>query len=60
MSSPASRRTGSRPSLVSDLGYSGWAQFPDGEIYVVNYIVDDAPKAHLRGYAFREEDLTIG
>lgn len=47
-------------SLVSDLGYSGWAQFPDGEIYVVNYIVDDAPKAHLRGYAFREEDLTIG
>jgi len=38
----------------SDTGYSGWVQFPDGEIFVVNYIVDDAPKAHIRGYAFDE------
>ena len=30
------------------------------EIYVVNYIVDDAPKAHIRGYAFREESLSVG
>ncbi|MCZ7648766.1 MAG: hypothetical protein M5U26_26495 [Planctomycetota bacterium] len=28
-------------SSKSDLGYSGWVQFPDGEIYVVNYLVDD-------------------
>jgi sialidase-1 len=42
-------------SPVSDIGYTGWVQFPDGEIYVVTYIVDDAPKAHIRGYAFREE-----
>jgi hypothetical protein len=47
-------------STASDLGYSGWVQFPDGEIYVVNYIVDDAPKAHIRGYAFREESLSVG
>jgi len=26
----------------------------------VNYIVDDAPKAHIRGYAFREESLSVG
>jgi len=46
-------------SPESDTGYSGWVQFPDGEIYVVNYIVDDAPKAHIRGYAFRESDLLL-
>ncbi|MCD6290538.1 MAG: exo-alpha-sialidase [Anaerolineae bacterium] len=46
-------------SPVSDTGYSGWVQFPDGEIYVVNYIVDDAPKAYIRGYAFWEEDIVL-
>lgn len=44
-------------SPVSDLGYTGWVQFSDGEIYVVNYIVDDAPNAHIRGYSFYESDL---
>lgn len=47
-------------SPVSDLGYTGWVQFDDGEIYVVNYIVDDAPKAQIRGYSFREEDFILG
>jgi sialidase-1 len=47
-------------SPVSDLGYSGWVQFPDGEIYCVNYIVDDAPKAQIRGYSLREEDFLLG
>lgn len=46
-------------SSVSDLGYTGWVQFDDGEIYVVNYIVDDAPKAHIRGYSFYESDFFI-
>ncbi len=46
-------------SPESDTGYSGWVQFPDGEIYVVNYILDDAPKAHIRGYSFREEDFVL-
>jgi len=44
----------------SDLGYSGWVQFPDGEIYVVNYIVDDAfDKAQIRGYSMHTEDFII-
>ncbi len=38
-------------SEISDLGYSGWVQFDDGEIYIVNYIVDDAEKAQIRGYS---------
>ena len=46
-------------SSESDTGYSGWVQFPDGEIYVVNYILDDAPKAHIRGYAFRQTDMLL-
>jgi len=46
-------------SSLADLGYTGWVQFDDGEIYVVNYIVDDAPKAHIRGYSFRAEELFI-
>lgn len=38
----------------ADLGYSGWVQFPDGEIYIVNYIVDDAvDKGQIRGYSLR-------
>ena len=43
----------------SDLGYSGWVQFPDGEIYIVNYIMDDAPKAQIRGYSLRPEDIVL-
>ena len=46
-------------SSLSDLGYTGWVQFDDGEIYVVNYIVDDAPKAYIRGYSFYEDDILI-
>jgi sialidase-1 len=46
-------------SPVADLGYSGWVQFPNGEIYIVNYIVDDAPKGQIRGYSLREEDFSI-
>ncbi len=44
-------------SKEADTGYSGWVQFPDGEIYIVNYIVDDAPKAQIRGYSLRESDI---
>ncbi|MFA7674128.1 MAG: sialidase family protein [Clostridia bacterium] len=46
-------------SPVADLGYSGWVQFDDGEIYVVAYIVDDAPKAHIRGYSFTVGDIVL-
>lgn len=47
-------------SPKSDLGYSGWVQFADGEIYVVNYIVDDAyDNAQIRGYSFLPEEFII-
>ncbi len=43
-----------------DTGYSGWAQFDDGEIYIVNYIVDDhRPLAYIRGYSLRKEDFVL-
>ncbi len=46
-------------SPVSDLGYSGWIQFPDGEIYVVSYIVDDWPRGQIRGYAFHPDVFVL-
>lgn len=46
-------------SPASDTGYSGWVQFADGEIYIVNYILDDAPKAQIRGYSLRMEDFLL-
>ena len=47
-------------SPVSDIGYSGWVQFDDGEIYVVYYIVDDSPNGQIRGASFYVEDVIIG
>ncbi len=38
---------------------AGWVQFEDGEIYVVNYILDDAPKAQIRGYALQVQDFLL-
>ena len=46
-------------SPESDTGYTGWVQFDDGEIYVVNYCLDDAPKGQIRGYSFRECDIIL-
>ena len=46
-------------SSASDTGYSGWVQFDDGEIYIVNYIVDDAPKGQIRGYALGMDDFIL-
>ena len=42
-----------------DLGYTGWVQFDDGEIYVVNYIKDDSDKAYICGYGFSPEDVVL-
>lgn len=33
-----------------DGGYSAWVELDDGEILMANYIVDDAPRAYIRGY----------
>ncbi|MFN0166975.1 MAG: sialidase family protein [Bryobacteraceae bacterium] len=43
-------------SLYPDTGYSGWVQLPGGDMFVVNYIVDDAPRAQIRGYVVSRKD----
>jgi sialidase-1 len=42
-----------------DIGYTGWVQFDDGEIYIVNYIKDNADKAFIRGYSFYPIDILL-
>jgi len=37
-------------SVRPDSGYSGWMQLENGDLYVVNYVNDDAPMAYIRGY----------
>lgn len=46
-------------NISADTGYTGWTQFDDGEIYVVNYIKDDSDKAQIRGYSFYPEDIIL-
>jgi len=47
-------------SPQSDLGYSGWVQFPDGEIYIAGYIADDAyDKGQIRGYSFSPDEFIL-
>jgi sialidase-1 len=46
-------------SPKSDMGYSGWTELSEGSFYVVNYMLDDAPKAQIRGYAFDRSDVLI-
>ena len=44
-------------SRRSDGGYTAWVVLHDGTIFCVNYIVDDAPVAQIRGYWFSESDF---
>ena len=44
-------------SWHADHGYGDWVELPGGDVYVVNYIVDDAPMAQIRGYWFDENDF---
>jgi sialidase-1 len=46
-------------SPKADMGYSGWVQLDDGSFYVVTYLLDDAPKAQIKGYAFDRDDVLI-
>jgi hypothetical protein len=46
-------------SVHRDEGYSGWVQLPSGDIFVVNYINDDAPLAQIRGYLVRRSDYIL-
>ena len=45
--------------LVSDTGYSGWTELDNGDVLVVNYINDDAPRAHIRGYIVSRRDWML-
>lgn len=36
-----------------DQGYSAWLQLEDDMVLMANYIVDDAPKAYIRGYRIK-------
>ena len=40
-------------SATADQGYSAWLQLPDNTLLMANYIVDDAPKAYIRGYRIK-------
>ena len=46
-------------SVHRDGGYSGWVQMLNGDIFVVDYINDDAPLAHIRSYRVRRPDYVL-
>ena len=46
-------------SVHRDGGYSDWVQLPSGDIFVVDYINDDAPLAQIRGYLVRRSDYIL-
>ena len=43
----------------SDMGYSGWVELEPDRFYVANYLLDDAPKAQIRGYEFEMKDVIL-
>ena len=43
-------------AVCPDTGYSGWVQLASGDLYVVNYVTDDAPRAQIRGYLVSRSD----
>jgi len=45
--------------VMSDTGYSAWVQFDNGEVYIVNGIVDDASKEEIRGDALRISEFIL-
>lgn len=48
-----------RAAPRADTGYTGWAQFDDGEIFVVNYITDAFPRPYICGYRLTEKDFRL-
>ena len=43
----------------ADHGYGDWVELPGGDVYVVNYLVDDAPvdRPQIRGYRIPRDEL---
>lgn len=46
-------------SVHRDNGYSGWVQLANGDVFVVDYIHDDAPLAQIRGYRVSRSDIIL-
>lgn len=46
-------------SVHRDGFYPGWVQLDSGDIYVVDYINDDAPLAHIRSYVVSRSDIIL-
>jgi hypothetical protein len=46
---------------INHYGYSGWTELPDGDIFVVQHIIDDALPGirHIRGYRVARSDWTL-
>ncbi len=46
-------------SPAADLGYTGWVQLDNGDIYMVDYLVDDAPNAWIQASVFSVKEIIL-
>jgi len=46
-------------SIHPDSAYSSWVQLPNGDLFIIQYIVDDAPMGHIRSYQVRRDDWIL-
>ena len=46
-------------SIHPDGAYSSWVQLDGGDLFIVQYIVDDAPMAHIRSYRVSRDDWIL-
>ncbi len=46
-------------SIHPDGAYSSWVQLPSGDLFVIQYIVDDAPMGHIRSYLISRSDWLL-
>lgn len=46
-------------AAYGDGAYSGWLQLPSGDLFVVQYIKDDCPMAHIRSYQISRSDWIL-
>ena len=46
-------------SIHPDGAYSSWVQLPSGDLFVIQYLVDDAPMGHIRSYLITRSDWLL-
>ena len=46
-------------SPKADTGYTGWVSLPGGRVFMVTYLLDEAPVAYIRGYYFGIRDFYL-